>query len=245
MKIVQFLLHFQTSLLKYNVTGKYQEDKMKLSVFVYTLCLVISISAQKNTPFRIESGITISHYQAQVKPDVGEPRGERLTNQFEIGLLLSGVYSFTNYFAGGLFFRIDRGERAAASFDRIENGRAITENDLGGVYTELWIGPLLRLHWEYLSFETGYAVVGIRNDDGRRDIYSSKGSNEDAFTVFPGIAWLFAVGSNFPVYKNLDVIIKIEYRPRYYNKRGGDSLQDNIEHGTQSIAPLFGIGWKL
>ena len=195
--------------------------------------------------WRIESGVIITHFQQQVKPEVGDPRGERLVNEFQLGFLISGTYSITEYFAAGLFLRVDRGERAAAVFDRFEEGKAVTSNEVGGVYNEFWFGPLLQFKWNVLSAEIGYALVGLRDDDGRRDIPSSTGNNSDAFSTSPLIAWLFTVGGNFPILDNLDIIIKLEYRNRYYTKRGGNPLFNNIEHGTQSISPIAGIGFKF
>ncbi|MFO7448347.1 MAG: hypothetical protein R6W90_18450 [Ignavibacteriaceae bacterium] len=218
---------------------------MKKILTFFLFLIIIFTSAAQDNRWRTEAGILVTHFQQQVKPKVGEPRGERLVNEFQLGLLLSGTYSFTDYFAAGLFLRIDRGERAAAVFDRFEDGKAVTESEVGGVYNEFWFGPLLQFRWKLLSAEIGYALVGIRDDDGRRDIPSATGNNSDAFTTLPAIAWLFSIGGNFPVMDNFDIIIKIEYRNRYYNERGGEPLVNDIEHGTQSISPVFGVGWSF
>jgi hypothetical protein len=218
------------------------------------VCFTISLNAQDysaspgkkiDSKWRIETGILITHFQQQVKPEVGDPRGERLVNEFQLGFLISGTYSVTDFFAPGLFLRADRGERAAARFDRFEDGKTVTTNQIGGVYTEFWFGPLLQFNWNMLSAEIGYALVGLRDDLGRGDIPSSTGDNTGAFSTSPLIAWLFTLGGNFPLMKNLDIIVKLEYRNRYYSKRGGNPLFDNIEHGTQSISPLIGVGFKF
>lgn len=229
---------------------------MKRYFFHFLLCVFITaaLNAQENPiktkkeiehKWRIESGILITHFQQQVKPKVGDPRGERLVNEFQLGFLLSGTYSVTDYFAPGLFLRADRGERAASRFDKFEEGKTVTTNKLGGVYTEFWFGPLLQFKWNMLSAEIGYALVGLRDDMGRGDIPSETGDKSGAFSTSPLIAWMFTLGGNFPLLENLDIIIKLEYRNRYYTKRGGDPLFDNIEHGTQSISPMVGVGFKF
>jgi hypothetical protein len=54
---------------------------------------------------------------------------------------------------------------------------------------------------------------------------------------------LISLGANVPITESLEIILKAEYRPRYYSKRGGEPIVGNIEHGTQSIAPLIGLAW--
>jgi hypothetical protein len=226
----------------------------RVFLFFHIILFTTVLEAQENSVsegsginfnWRIESGVIITHFQQQVKPDVGDPRGERLINEFQLGLLLSGTYRITDYFSAGLFLRVDRGERAAAVFDRFEEGKAVTSNEVGGVYNEFWLGPLLQFNWRMLSAEIGYALIGLRDDDGRSDIPSSTGDNTSAFSTSPLIAWLFSIGGNFPVIDNIDIVLKLEYRNRYYTKRGGNSLLNDIEHGTQSISPIAGIGIKF
>jgi hypothetical protein len=216
---------------------------MRKIFYIFLLISSFSFLNAQHTQFRSEAAIVFSHFQQQVKMQVGDPRGERLINEFELGIWLSGSYAITEYFSAGLFLRVDRGERAMAKFAGFNSeGKAITTNELGGTYTELWFGPLLQLNWKMLSADIGYALTGFRDDKGRGDIPSSSGDTESSFSLHPSIAWLMSLGGRFNVYNNLDVLFKIEYRARYYNERGGNPLIDNIEHGTQSISPIIGVG---
>jgi len=213
-----------------------------LTVFV----LSSSMYAQSPTPWRLEGGMTFRHFQQQVKAEVGQPRGDRLVNEFELGALVSGLYELHEYVAVGLFLRADRGERFAAQFDGFDaSGKTKTKDAIGGLYSELWLGPLVQLRWKQLSLDLGYAPIGIRDDMARSDLPSASGDTESAFTLHPTIAWVISLGANVPLSESFDVILKAEYRPRYYSKRGGDPIVGNIEHGTQSIAPLIGIGWRF
>lgn len=201
---------------------------------------------QDENKWLIESGITFNHYQAQVKAEVGDPRGERLTNNFEIGLNISGSYKWNKWFASGLFLRVDRGQREMASFNGFDSeGKTTVKDKVGGTYSEFWFGPVIQAFWKHFIFELGYGLVGIREDNGRKDIPNSSGETDGIFTLNPSVAWLVNIGGFIPLYKALDVTLKIEYRGRYYNERGGKKLLNNIDHGTQSIVPVLGVRWNL
>ena len=43
--------------------------------------------------------------------------------------------------------------------------------------------------------------------------------------------------------RQLDVSARIIWRIRYYDRRGGDPLADEIVHGTQSYQPFVGVIW--
>lgn len=195
--------------------------------------------------WRVEAGVTFRHFQQQVKAEVGQPRGDRLVNEFELGALLSGMYRVHEYLSVGAFVRIDRGERLLARFAGFDaTGRTQVKDALGGLYTEFWVGPLLHSRWKQLSLEIGFAPIGVRNDMARTDLPSSTGDTEAAFSLHPTIAWLLSLGANVPLADHLELIVKVEYRPRYYSKRGGNPIVGDIEHGTQSVAPLIGLAWK-
>ena len=123
--------------------------------------------------------------------------------------------------------------------------KTVIENSLGGNYSEFWLGPLVAFSWKQLIGELGYAVIGTRSDDGRSDIASASGDTTSSFSLKPGIAWIAAIGGNIALTDNLGVLIKLEYRARYYEKRNGESLQNAIQHGTQDIAPFIGVSYRF
>lgn len=218
-----------------------------LKTFKVLLCVIISSSfifpqndEEKN--FFTEGGITISHFQQQIKTEIGAERGERLTNEFQIGLYSSGAYTFNKYFAAGIYLRYDRGQRQLANFDGFDqSGKTLVKDRIGGTYTEFWAGPIIHFFYKQLHASFGYGLFGVRDDTARNDIPSSTGDVESAFELDPSFAWLISLGGRFNILTSLDLSISIEYRARYYNTRGGNKLENNINHGTQSIAPLIGV----
>ena len=216
-----------------------------LSLIILLLTPIIII-AQNSTSWRIEGGITISHFQQQVKSSIGGPKGDELINNFEFGLIATAAYEFNEYFSAGIFTRFDTGERNMASFDGFDaEGRTKVKDKIGGSYTEFWIGPMISGMWKQFSLDVGYAPIGIRSDDARTDLPSTSGNTSDSFETHPTIAWLIALGGTIPIGSTLDIFIKVEYRVRYYNKRSGENLEGDINLGTQSIAPIIGVAWQL
>jgi len=221
----------------------WKQQVISLIILLLTQIIVI---AQESAPWRIEGGFTISHFQQQAKSEIGGPKGDELVNNFEFGLIVTGTYEFNEYFAVGLFTRFDTGERNMAMFDGFdEQGRTMVKNKVGGSYNEFWIGLMIRGIWKQFSLDVGYAPIGVRSDDARTDLPSTSGSTSDSFETHPTIAWMIALGGNVPVGETIDVFIKFEYRVRYYDKRGGENLAGNVNLGSQSIAPLLGVVWKL
>lgn len=210
------------------------------------LMIAQGANAQDSTRFRIDTGIFYSTFQQQVKARVGDPRGERLVNQEEIGIMAMGTYRILDFFSAGFFVQFDRGNRHAAQFDGFDTeGKTKTRNKIGGFFHEFWMGPFLRFQQKTMFAEAGFGLIGLRNDDARTDLRSSAGDERGTFEVSPRIAWLFALGAGLPVSDHLDFIIRMEYRLRYYNEREGTPLEDGIEHGTQNITPFVGISWNF
>lgn len=217
---------------------------MKKIIFLFLVFYSLSI-AQEQTNWRVEGGAVISHFQQQIKRAVGDERGQRLVNEFQFGALFSGSYRVHEFIHLGIFTRVDRGERFLASFNGFDaQGKTQTINGIGGTYTEFWIGPLLQLQWKQLTLDLGYAPYGTRNDNARGDIPNTNNSTDGAFSLHPTIAWLISIGGSFDVSDNFDLLLKIEYRPRYYSERGGAILINDIEHGTQSIVPVIGVAYQ-
>ena len=86
--------------------------------------------------------------------------------------------------------------------------------------------------------------MGIRWDDARDDLQTAEGDASGALYVKPSIAWLAAVGGGVPMTASLELVFRLEYRVRYYDRRG-DPLKDSVVHGTQSITPFIGVRWKI
>jgi hypothetical protein len=193
--------------------------------FVVVVVLFVVVCGTAVGQWRAEGGITVSRFEQQVKSEVGGGVGEKLVEEFQFGFSASGVYSIVGGLSAGIFLRADIGERSVARFSLIDStGKAVTTGELGGSYSEFWAGPLVQYTWKQLFAELGFGVIGIRGDDGRSDIPSSTGDTTPSFRTHPTIAWMFGVGGNIPVLDNLDVVLKLEYRIRYYDKRGGERL---------------------
>lgn len=216
-------------------------------IFSFYLLLIPSIAySQDSTQWRLEGGITFSHFQQQVKSEIGGPKGDELVKNTQLGFIVTGTYEFNKYFAAGLFTEFDTGERNMALFDGFdEDGRAMVKNNVGGSYNEFWFGLLIRGIWNQFTLDVGYAPIGMRSDDARTDLPSISGSTSDSFETHPTIAWLIAIGGYIPVGKSIDIFLKVEYRVRYYNKRGEENLIGDANLGSQSIAPIIGLAWNL
>ncbi|RPI73067.1 MAG: hypothetical protein EHM47_06875 [Ignavibacteriales bacterium] len=213
-----------------------------MKYFVFIIFLLITIQGFSQSKLFVDGGVIISHFQQQIKQEVGDPRGERLIHENEFGFLLSGRYLFNEYISGGLFLRTDFGKREMALFDGFDpEGKTKVRNRIGGNYFELWFGPEIMLHWKQLFGEIGYGLIGIRDDAGRNDIPSNTGNLSGSFSTSPSIAWMFSLGAHIPIFEKLDVMLKIEYRLRYYNERNGEPLINEIDHGTMNISPIIGI----
>lgn len=211
------------------------------------MCPPVTAQVDSLRPITLSAGLTISAFQQQVKTEVGGETGDPLANDFQLGLLLSGTYRFTDYLSAGLYVRLDRGERRRALFAGFdENDAALVQNQVGGTYTELWFGPLLQFSWKLLRLDLGYGLIGSRSDKGRNDLPAADGDTSGAFSTSPTVAWLFALGADVPLSDRLDVVFKVEYRLRYYTERGGEPiLPQEVEHGTQSIAPVIGLAYRF
>lgn len=133
-----------------------------------------------------------------------------------------------------------------AKFDGFDqDGKTITKDNVGGTYTEFWFGPIVQTYWKQLTLELGYAVIGLRKDNGRDDIPNSAGETNGTFTLNPSVAWLVNLGWFVPFTDDLDGSLRIKYRGRYYLERGGKELINDIDHGTQSIVPVLGVRWHI
>lgn len=213
------------------------------------MCISIACSAfaQDTLRWRIDAGLTFSHFQQQVKAEIGDPRGERLVLQTEFGLLAMGTYRVWEYLQGGLFLQYDQGTRRAARFDRIDpvTGKTVTKDQVGGPYSEFWIGPFIRGEWKNLVGEFGWGLFGVRSDDGRTDLASTRGDTTGTINLLPSVALFAALGASVPLENQFSLVVRLEYRLRYYKGREGEPFVNNIKHGTQNITPFVGLSWKF
>jgi hypothetical protein len=193
---------------------------------------------------RADAGLTFSRFEQQVKAEIGGARGERLVQSTELGLLLTGAYSLHALFEVGLFAQGDVGSRSAGRFVGFDaNGAAQLDSETGGAYQELWLGPLIRGRYGPAFVELGWGALGLRWDEARDDLPSTTGETDGALVRNPAIAWLLAAGGAVPLGERLDLVLRLEYRVRYYTSRGGNPLAEEIAHGTQSFAPFIGVGY--
>lgn len=193
---------------------------------------------------RVELGLTFHRFEQQVKQEVGGAAGDRVVEETSFGAQLQASYRVLPFARLGLFAQFDAGTRRAAqlaSFDA--DGAPITQGELGGAFRELWLGPLVRLQWSTLFAEVGWGAFGIRLDDARRDLPNSAGE-EGTFRTSPSIAWLFGLGSYVPLRGQWSLALRLQYRIRYYTRRGGRPLANDIVHGTQNFTPFVGIAWR-
>jgi hypothetical protein len=156
------------------------------------------------------------------------------------------TYRFWGPLSAGGFLQFDAGERRAARFAGFAaDGTTQVSDEVGGAYYELWMGPVVRAEWRRLFFEIGYGAYGARHDAARDDLPNENGSTDGLLRTHPTIAWLFALGGTVPVTDEVAVALRIEYRIRYYTRRGGEPFADEIVHGTQNITPFVGVAWTF
>ena len=201
------------------------------------------LAAQPETgAFRVEGTLFFSMFQQQVKSEIGAESGDRLVLESELGTSLSALV--LEFLSVGVFVRGGFGTRENAQFAGFdEDGTTVVKNQLGGSYSEVWIGPIVHLHWKQFFVDGGYALYGRRMDAGRSDLPSTSGDTSSSFSTDPSFAWLLSAGGNLPVADDFSVVLKVDWCIRYYNQRGGEPLAGNINHGTQSLAPSIGVAW--
>lgn len=202
--------------------------------------------AQDSLRWRIDAAFAYSHFQQQVKAEVGDPRGERLSYDLQFGLLAMGTYQFWDYAHAGVFLQFDRGNRLDARFNGFDptTGRTVTREKHEGNFDEFWFGPFVRGQWRYFFGEAGWGVKGLRNDGLRTDLPSETGDTSGTFDLLPSVAFFGGFGVAVPFDEQLSLVFRFEYRLRYYKGREGKAFQGNFEHGTQNITPFIGVSWK-
>ena len=221
--------------------------KSLLVFFSFLFLSITSATAQETTSlYAVELTGTFSSFEQQIKTEIGGIKGELLTSDAELSLQLLGTYKVWKFISVGWYLQYDSGNREIAQFSGFDaQGAAEVINLQGGAYSELWTGPLIRAHYKQAFFELAYGLVGNRNDDARNDLFNESGSNEGTLTVDPSVAWLLGFGVDVALHNKLSLLLKAQYRVRYYDSRDGEKLQNESVHGTQNFSPMIGLRYQL
>ncbi len=215
-----------------------------MPLVVVALTLLSSTAHAFEYDLRLDAGLVFSHFEQQVKTEIGGEKGEKLVQDTELGVQLVATWNVWSFLDIGLWGQFDTGTRTAARFDGFDDQmRTQVTDQVGGSYTEFWFGPLIRAGWKALFLEFGYGLIGSRTDDARDDLATESGDNESALQTSPTVAWVASLGGKFEVMKDVNVVLKLSYRVRYYDARGGEALADEIVHGTQNFTPFLGVAW--
>lgn len=76
------------------------------------------------------------------------------------------------------------------------------------------------------------------------DLQSETGDTTGTFDLLPSVAFFGGLGVAVPFGEQLALVVRFEYRLRYYKGREGRAFQGKFEHGTQKITPFIGVSWK-
>jgi hypothetical protein len=209
------------------------------------VAMLVVAGEARAEPVRLDGSLGFAHFQQQAKPRIGTPRGERLVEYTAFTVSLNGAYDLHRYVAIGAFAELDLGVRRAgelAGFDG--DGRATIDPAVGGNYSEVWMGIGVRGQWRMLFVDLGYALFARRWDSGRDDLPAADGGTDGAFSPELAVRWIAAAGGTVRLRDSLALVLRLEWRIRYYDERGGQPLMDGIVHGTQEFRPLVGIAWS-
>ncbi|MGK0360658.1 MAG: hypothetical protein ACI9U2_002971 [Bradymonadia bacterium] len=201
--------------------------------------------AHAEETLRLDLALTYDRFEQQVKSEIGGARGERLVEESFFGLQGAGTWRVWGPIALGWYAQLDSGARNAGRFVGLDaDNMTVTEGQVGGDFTEFWTGPLVRASWRGLFVELGYGVLGLRDDDARGDLRDENGGTDDALRTTPTVAWMLGFGGAIEVHEGVDVVLRAQYRVRYYNRRGDTPLENELVHGTQNFTPFFGVAWR-
>lgn len=211
------------------------------------LGLGLSASAQEQqSPYSVELLGTFTHFEQQVKTEIGGIKGDLLAADTELSLQLVGMYNVWKFIHAGWYFQYDSGNRELAQFSGFDaNGAAEVYNLQGGAFNEFWTGPIVRAYYKQAFVDVAYGLFGTREDDARLGIANESGSNEGSFTTDPAVAWMLGFGATVDICEHLALMFKAQYRVRYYDARDGEALENESVHGTQNFSPMLGISYRF
>lgn len=218
---------------------------MRTLIFAALVALAAPAAAEPH-PFQIDLHATLVRFEQQVKLEVGDDPGRPLVKDSLFGLFGTGTWAVVPNLQLGWFARLDRGSQLSARFAGEDaQGRTVTEGRIEGSFTEFWTGPLVRGVWRGLFVELGYGLFGVRDDEARSDLPDENGSTKSAFRTSSTVAFLAGVGAQVNVWQRLDVVLRLQYRVRYYDRRGDAALVGDRAHGTQDWTPFAGAAWRF
>ncbi|MCB9525685.1 MAG: hypothetical protein H6702_20270 [Myxococcales bacterium] len=214
---------------------------------LFTLCLLLAAPPLAAQPtWQVDLHATVIRFEQQVKLEIGDDPGKPLVEDSLFALFGTATWAPLPHLQLGWFARFDRGHQLAARFAGEDaQGRTVTEGVIQGSSTEFWTGPLVRGAWRGLFVELGYGLVGVREDTARTDLPDDRGATAAAFRTSPTVAWLLGVGGQLNVWRTLDVVLRLQYRVRYYTRRGDRPLVGERAHGTQDYTPFIGAAWRF
>jgi len=188
-----------------------------------------------------DSGFIFSRFEQQVKTEVGGQSFAPISESMSAGAQLNVGYKIFPFLSAGAYLQYESGVRSARQLSSIPGGIPSFLDVYGGDFSETWIGPFIRSHYKSLYFEVSYGLFGRRRDDGRDDVPDINGSVQDALRTSSRVAWVFGLGSAVPLNDHFSLVLRLQYRIRYYNQRGSENLLDNVVLGTQDIFPFIGF----
>ena len=198
----------------------------------------------RNELFRFDLGGILNFYTSAVEVTTAGESNRRLSNDMSLGLHAAATWRIWGPFALGVYGQFETGNREYGHLMDVVDDVTVVSLDGGGSFREIWVGPLLRVQWKSVFAELGWGPLGFRFDDGRTDLPAA-GRTDGAFRTTPSIAWLFGVGAAVPLIADLELVMRLNYRIRYYEVRGGEPLDGRLAHGTQDVIPFIGLAWAL
>ncbi len=115
----------------------------------------------------------------------------------------------------------------------------------GGPGLDVWeldLGLGVRYRFADIAFvELGWMPLMLRSDDSRVDLPNTAGDTDGLFVGSRSVAWLLGFGVNVPLSDSVALLLRLDYRIRYFVSRGGEDLAGGLEHGGQSIVPRVGV----
>ena len=198
----------------------------------------------RNEFLRFDLGGILNFYTSAVEVSTSGESNRRLTTDMSGGFVAAATWRVWGPFAVGVYAQFEAGERSFGHFSEVRDGVAIVEGDGGGGFRELWFGPLLRFQWKSVFAEVGWGPAGFRWDSARTDLPAG-GAASGAFRTTPSIAWLLGIGTAVEIWGDFELVLRLNYRIRYYEVRGGRDLDEGLAHGTQDIIPFIGLAWAV
>lgn len=213
-------------------------------VFFFVVFFYSTHGMQSDSLWSVDASVAFGILQEQAK-NASNESGGRLFQSVTAALLVSGTHHIAAWADLGVFGMVEVGERSAADFGGVNSAGVPTPiSHDGGRYSMFWIGPMVRLNWRSAFLDIGYVAFGVRDDTAYPTLTSPSGSSDEPFRTDPLRSWMFTAGMRTPMWDNVDLTLKIEYRYLYYDRRG-DRLENDLVYGTQAIRPHIGLSFSL